>query len=43
MSLVLTLADSATPLAFGAAFVAARAIIITSASGLIISAGAAAS
>jgi len=42
MSLVLTLADSAAPLASGAAFVAALAII-SSASGLIIGSGAAAS
>jgi len=41
MSLVLTPADSAAPSASGAAFVAALAII-TPASGLIISAGAAA-
>jgi hypothetical protein len=42
MSLVSTLAESAAPLAFRAAFVAALAII-SSASGLIISTGAAAS
>jgi hypothetical protein len=41
MSLVLTLADSAAPLARGAAFVAALAII-TPASELIIGSGAAA-
>jgi hypothetical protein len=41
MSLVSTLADSAAPLACGAAFVAAMAII-TSASELIIRSGAAA-